>query len=156
MRLTHFSNFALRTLMFAAARTPDLARAQDVADAFGMSRAHTVKCVHQLGQWGYLETVRGRSGGFRLARPARQITIGEVVRLTEDSLELVECFNAATNSCPLMQACRLSRAFKKAMAAFMAELDCLTIADVVSNRGELIALMPELDGTRPAPAAKAV
>lgn len=141
MRLTSFTNYALRTLMVAAMRGDRLVTCQEVADAFGISRAHCVKCVHQLGQWGYLENIRGRSGGFRLARPADTILVGEVVRRTEDSLELVECFNAVTNTCPLMEACRLSRTFKRALAAFLAVLDEVTIADVVANRGELIGLL---------------
>lgn len=144
MRLTAFTNYALRTLMFAACRGDTLTRCHEVADAFGISRTHCTKCVHLLGQWGYLENVRGRGGGFRLARPASEIVIGDVVRRTEDSLELVECFNAETNTCPLMAACRLSRTFKRALAAFLAVLDEVTIADVVANRAELAPLMPEL------------
>ncbi len=154
MRLTSFTNYALRTLMVAAMRGDTLTRCHEVADAFGISRAHCTKCVHQLGQWGFLENVRGRGGGFRLARPAHTITIGEVVRLTEDSLELVECFNARTNTCPLMEACRLSRTFKRALAAFLEVLDGVTLADVVTNKEVLMPLLeanlPEAAG---APAA---
>ena len=93
MRLTAFTNYALRTLMFAALRDGTLSQVDEVARAHGIPRTHVVKCVHQLGRWGFLENVRGRGGGFRLARPAAGITVGEVVRLTEDSLVLVECFD---------------------------------------------------------------
>ncbi|MDJ0683215.1 MAG: Rrf2 family transcriptional regulator [Alphaproteobacteria bacterium] len=141
MKLTMFTNFALRTLMYAAMRGETLSRSQDIADAFGISKTHLTKCIHQLGQWGYLENVRGRTGGFRLSKPASEITVGEIVRRTEDTLELVECFNAETNSCPLMQLCRLSLTFKKALSVFMAELDGITIADVVSNRDALWPLL---------------
>jgi Rrf2 family nitric oxide-sensitive transcriptional repressor len=137
MRLTNYTNYALRTLMVAALRGPELVRVQDVADAFSISRAHLVKCVHQLGAWGYLENVRGRNGGFRLARPAAEITVGEIVRRTEDGFDLVECFNAATNTCALMNCCQLSTSFRKALQEFLAVLDGITIADIVSNRTDL-------------------
>ena len=71
---------------------------QDVAESFGISKAHLVKCVHQLGVWGYLDNVRGRHGGFRLAREASQITVGEIIRKTEDDLDLVECFARNTDT----------------------------------------------------------
>lgn len=137
MRLTTFTSLALRTLMYAALHEGRLCRAQDMADAFGVSKAHLNKCVYQLGQWGYLENVRGRSGGFRLAIPAAKITVGEIVRKTEDTLELVECFNPQANTCPLIEMCRLSRTFKRALARFMDELDGITIADIVINRAAL-------------------
>jgi Rrf2 family nitric oxide-sensitive transcriptional repressor len=137
MHLTQFTNYALRTLMTAALRDPELTRVQDVADGFGVARTHVVKCVHQLGGWGYLDTVRGRHGGFRLARPAGLITVGEVVRRTEDSLCLVECFNPATSTCPVRDVCRLNGGLKRALDAFLAVLDAMTIADIAANGDEL-------------------
>jgi len=137
MHLTQFTNYALRTLMTAGLRGSDLTRVQDVADGFGIARTHVVKCVHQLGAWGFLENVRGRHGGFRLARPANQITVGEVVRRTEDSLCLVECFDPATSTCPVKDVCRLNVGLKQALAAFLAVLDDMTIADIVANDHEL-------------------
>jgi Rrf2 family nitric oxide-sensitive transcriptional repressor len=138
MHLTAFTNYALRTLMFAALRQGSLSQVDEVARAHGIARTHVVKCVHQLGRWGYLENVRGRGGGFRLARPADMISVGEVVRLTEEGLALVECFDPASNSCPLCGACELSRGIQRALAAFMAVLDSMTIADIVGNRAELL------------------
>ncbi len=138
MKLTQYSNYALRSLQFAALRSPGLCRVDDVAAAHGISRAHIVKIVHELGQAGLLETQRGRGGGFRLARPAAEITVGEVLRITEGPFELVECFNAETNSCPLIGICRLSRAIGRAMAAFIAVLDKVTIADIAANRKSLL------------------
>ncbi len=155
MRLTTFTNFALRTLMYAAMRGNSLSRAQDVADAFGISRAHMLKCIHQLGVWGYLENVRGRSGGFRLAKPPEQITVGEVVRRTEDSLDLVECFDPDTNTCPLIQLCALSQTLRRALQAFLAELDQVTIADVTSDRILLWARLHP-DAAQPPSAATAM
>lgn len=145
MRLTSYSNFSLRTLMVAAMRAPKLSTVQQVADAFGISRAHLVKCVHQLGQWGYLENLRGNHGGFRLARPAAEITIGEIVRRTEEGFDLVECFSPETASCPLVGRCRLSTALEKARDVFLEELDAVTIADITTNGGEVLSIL-DLDG----------
>jgi Rrf2 family nitric oxide-sensitive transcriptional repressor len=141
MRITNYTTYAIRTLMFAALNDDRLCQAQEVADAFGISKSHLVKCVHQLGQWGFLHCVRGRNGGFRLAKPAGQIKIGDVVRKTEDTLDLVECFNAETNSCPLISSCLLSRAMQRATAAFIAELDAISIDDVTRNRRALLDLL---------------
>jgi Rrf2 family nitric oxide-sensitive transcriptional repressor len=138
MRLTSYSNYALRILMIAAVRDGELVTVQEVADAFDISKAHLVKCVHQLGVWGYLQNVRGRNGGFRLAREAARITVGEVIRKTEDDLDLVECFNATTNTCPLIEVCRLSRLFKDACRAFLDVLDKVTIADMAENSSDLM------------------
>ena len=146
MRLTAYSNFSLRTLMVAAMRAPRLTTVQEVADAFGISRAHLVKCVHRLGRWGYLENLRGNRGGFRLARPAEAITIGEVVRRTEEGFDLVECFDPVSSTCPLVGRCRLSEALAAARDAFLDELDHVTIADIVGNREEILDLLA-LDGT---------
>ena len=141
MRLTIFTNYALRTLMYAAMKTDGLSTAKEISDAFGISKAHLTKCVHQLGQWGYLENVRGRGGGFRLARPANEITVGEIVRRTEDTLDLVECFNPDLNTCPLRVMCRLNRTFQRALQRFLDELDGVTIADIVTNREALWPLL---------------
>ncbi len=148
MRLTAYTNYALRTLMFAALEAPNLVRVQDVAEAHGISRTHLVKCVHQLGQWGYLVNVRGRGGGFRLARPAEAITIGEIVRRTEEGFDLVECFSPETASCPLVGRCRLSTALEKARDVFLEELDGVTIADITTNGGEVLSIL-DLDGGGP-------
>lgn len=145
MRLTSYSNFSLRTLMVAAMRAPRLSTVQEVAEAFGISRAHLVKCVHQLGHWGYLENVRGNRGGFRLARPATEITLGEVVRRTEEGFDLVECFDPVASTCPLAGRCRLSGALRTARDVFLAELDGVTIADVTTNRDEILAIL-DLEG----------
>jgi Rrf2 family nitric oxide-sensitive transcriptional repressor len=143
MRLTSYSNYALRILMIASMRKGELITVQYVAESFGISKAHLVKCVHQLGVWGYLDNVRGRNGGFRLAKDARLITVGEIIRKTEDDLDLVECFNSETNSCPLIGVCRLSDLFKKACLAFLDVLDGVTIADISENRSEILSALNE-------------
>ena len=138
MKLTSYSNYALRSMQLAALRSPELVRVEDVANIHKLSKPHIVKIVHELGKAGFLETVRGRYGGFRLARPAEEISVGDVVRLTEGPLDVVECFNPETNSCPLIGICKLSKAMMKATDAFMAVLDDLTVADIASNRNQLL------------------
>jgi Rrf2 family nitric oxide-sensitive transcriptional repressor len=136
--LTQYSNFALRTLQLLALRAPDIVTVDDVARAHNISRAHLVKVAYDLGRRGYIETLRGRNGGMRLSRDAEDITVGEVIRWTEAPLELVECFNVETNTCPLQGQCRLSRGIQTALQAFLAVLDDLTIADIAANRGALL------------------
>ncbi|OZB20441.1 MAG: Rrf2 family transcriptional regulator [Rhodobacterales bacterium 34-62-10] len=139
MKLTSYTNYALRTLQMAAIRAPHLVRIDEVAQAHRINRAHLTKIVHQLGQAGYLDTVRGPRGGLRLARPAGEIVVGDVVRLTEGPLDLVECFNATSNTCKLRGACRLSAKLHEATRAFMAVLDDLTVAEIAVNRDDLLA-----------------
>ena len=145
MKLTAYTNYALRSLQLAALKHPELVRVDDVVRVHGLARPHIVKIVHQLGKAGYLETQRGRGGGFRLGRPAEDIVISDVVRLTEGSLDLVECFNPERNTCPLIGICRLSRALQKATRAFMEVLDDLTLADIAANRGELLGRILPLE-----------
>ena len=138
MKLTSYTNYALRSLQLAAVRSPALVRVDDVANIHGLSRPHIVKIVHELGKAGYLETVRGRGGGFRLGRAASDIIVGDVVRLTEGRLDIVECMNPQSNTCVLIGICKLSNAMAKAADAFMRVLDDLTIADIAANRDQLL------------------
>jgi Rrf2 family nitric oxide-sensitive transcriptional repressor len=141
LQLTQYSNFALRILQFLALRAPNIATVDEVARAHRVSKAHLVKVAYDLSQRGYIETVRGRNGGMRLARKAEDITVGEIIRWTEAPLELVECFNPETNTCPLQGHCHLSRGIQRALRAFLSVLDDLTIADISMNRGTLIGLL---------------
>ncbi|MAZ85070.1 MAG: Rrf2 family transcriptional regulator [Hoeflea sp.] len=138
MKLTAYSNYALRSLQLAALNAPDLIRVDDVVRVHGLARPHIVKIVHELGRAGFVKTQRGRGGGFRLARPAEEIGVGDVIRLTEGPLDVVECFNPASNTCPLIGICRLSRGLHEATRAFMAVLDDLTLADISANRDQLL------------------
>lgn len=138
MKLTAYTNYALRTLQLAALRAPKLVRVDDVAQVHGLKKPNIVKAVHELGREGYLATQRGRGGGFQLAMPAAHIRVGDIIRLTEGEMTVVECFDAETNTCPLIGVCTLSRAIQEATRAFMAVLDNLTIADIAANRGELL------------------
>ncbi len=146
MRLTSYTNYALRTLMFAALDAPALVRVQDVADAHGISRTHLVKCVHHLGQWGYLDNVRGRGGGFRLARPADTITVGEIVRRTEEGFAEAPVVPGASPA-----DLRLTLRFEQAQAAFLAVLDRHTIHDITFNESDLRLALGLADVARSAP-----
>ena len=138
MKLTSYTNYALRSLQLAALRAPDLVRVDDVVRIHRLARPHIVKIVYELGKAGYLETRRGRGGGFRLSRPAQEIIVGGIVRLTEGSMDVVECFNPENNTCPLIDICRLSGKIKQATAAFMTVLDDVTIADITANKNDLL------------------
>ena len=146
MRLTAYTNYALRTLMFCALHPGQTVRVEDVSQAYGISRAHLLKAARQLGQLGYLENTRGRSGGIRLGRPPESIVIGEVVRHTEEQDAFVECFNPGTNTCPLIGLCKVSLLFRTAISAFFTELDKVTLADMIANGP---ALLDRLSGTGP-------
>jgi Rrf2 family nitric oxide-sensitive transcriptional repressor len=138
LRLTQYSNFALRTLQFVALRAPEIVTVEEVARAHRISKAHLTKVAYELSRRGYVETIRGRKGGMRLARPAEDITVGEIIRWTEAPLELVECFNPETNRCPLQGLCHLSRGIQRALRAFLSVLDDLTVADIALNRNALL------------------
>lgn len=141
MRLTNFSDYALRVLLFAAARGDELITIEETAKAYGISRAHLMKVANQLTRSGYLKAVRGRSGGLALAKRPSKICLGDVVRATEPDFALVECFSPE-NRCLITPRCRLKGVLKEALGAFMATLDRYTLADLV--------LRPEDFGIRPA------
>lgn len=145
MKLKSYTNYALRVLQLAALKHPELLRVDDVVRIHNLARPHVVKIVHELGQAGYIQTQRGRGGGFRLARAAEDIVIGDVVRLTEGPMDVVECFNPDKNTCPLIGICKLSRALQDATRAFMDVLDGVTLADIASNRDDLLARIAPLE-----------
>lgn len=133
MQLTSFTDYALRVLIYAAVRPESRCRTTDVATAFGISRHHVVKVVNELQHLGYLDTTRGRQGGFALATPPHRIRIGEVVRRTEGTMTLVECFDRETNTCPLARACGLKGVLTEAFDAFLSVLDRYSLADLLAE-----------------------
>ncbi len=137
MKLTAYTNYALRILIYCALREPRLSSVPEIAEAYGISKAHLVKAAHQMVQIGYLTSVRGRSGGIRLAMAPEEIIVGQVVRHTEGDLDLVECFNPDINTCPLMEVCELSQTMKRARDAFLDVLDQKTLADITRNHNAL-------------------
>lgn len=146
MRLTRHTDYALRVLMQVGLNEGELVRISDIADSFGISRNHLTKIVHQLGTRGYLETLQGRRGGIRLARPTSKIVIGEVVRDFEEDFDLVECFNRDRSECRIQPACILKGTLDEALAAFFEVLDGTTLADLLKPRRRLRTLLDIRDG----------
>ena len=134
MQLTRYSDYSLRVLIYLAVAPERLVTIEEIARSYGISKAHLMKVVHQLGLRGYVETVRGRGGGLRLARRPEAIRVGDVVRSTEENMDLVECFDPTSSHCAIEPACRLRSVLREALAAFMAALDRYTLADLVAKR----------------------
>lgn len=130
MRLTSFSDYALRMLMLAASSGERTITIEQTARIFNVSRTHLNKVANTLTRGGYLTAIRGRSGGLRLGRAPESIRIGDVIRLTEPDFALVECL-ATGNQCVLTRCCKLSGMLSEAMGAFLATLDRFTLADIV-------------------------
>ncbi len=147
MRLTTYTDYTFRTLMYLAVNGDRYATIGEIAAAYRISEAHLMKVVHQLGVAEIIETVRGRRGGIRLARPAGSINLGAIVRRTEADLALVACFDNP-GSCVISDGCRLSNVLQEALAAFLAVLDRYTLADLVVPRQPLAALLG-LPGVHP-------
>ncbi len=141
MRMTQFSNFAVRVLMYAALNHDKPSSVPDIARAYGVSYNHLKKAAAELRRLGYIESVRGRVGGVRLTRLPEDINIGAVIRATEGDITLVECFNADQNTCPLTPECELRRALHEALAAFFRVLDGYTLADLLRPGQRLSSLL---------------
>jgi len=137
VRLTLHTDFALRLLMLLALEPDELHTIAEVARRYSISRNHLVKVAQTLIQAGFVESVRGRSGGLRLAKKPAEIVLGAVVRATEDNFALVECFDRKRNCCVVMPACGLRRPLEQAVAAFLSTLDGYTLADAVQNPGRM-------------------
>ena len=133
MRLTRYTDNALRALIYIGLHDAAPSRITDIARRMGMSEDHAAKVIARLAELGFVTTLRGRLGGVKLARPATEINIGEVVRATEDNLNLVECFDAEHNQCPIAPACALAPALDEALTAFLAVLDRYTLAQLTDK-----------------------
>ena len=131
MQLTRFTDFSLRVLIYLGSHPGAQATVAALASEYAISRHHLTRVVHQLGVKGYIETVRGKGGGFRLARPPAGIRIGDVVRDMETGFDLAECFRPGESTCRLMPSCALKSVLAEAGHAFMASLDRYTLADLL-------------------------
>lgn len=129
MQLTSFSDYALRVLLYAHAADGRLVTIEEMAASYQISRAHLMKVVNALTRAGYLKAVRGRTGGLKLAKPAQEIGLGDVVRATEPDFALVECFSTGSQ-CVIQGCCRLPAVLQRALGAFLAELDRHTVASI--------------------------
>jgi Rrf2 family nitric oxide-sensitive transcriptional repressor len=141
MRLTVYTDYALRMLMYLALKEDQLATIAEIAESYDISKNHLMKVAHQLGVAGYVETVRGRGGGLRLAKPIRAIVLGEVVRYTEPDMAIVPCFEPVKAPCAIQPCCVLKRALKKARDAFVEVLDGYTLSDLVQPQARLTSLL---------------
>lgn len=150
MRLTLYTDFSLRILLYLGAKERnELSTIQDISNAYQISKNHLMKVSHELGKAGYIETVRGRGGGIRLAVSPEKINIGEVVRRMEDDFYLVECFNPAGCSCPISPVCGLKGALAKALQAYLQVLHEYTLQDLLINKDDLRAILQQQNQVTP-------
>ena len=172
MRLTNYTDYALRSLIYLAVKPAPqaLANISDIADSYNISKSHLTKIIHQLGQLGYIDSVRGKNGGIRLARAPKDINLGVLIKQFEPDFALVECFattlpndnssqnneatqkglpitlieeskNAASVGCVISPACQLKAVFFEALNAFINVLERYTLADIINNKDELNTLL---------------
>jgi Rrf2 family transcriptional regulator, iron-responsive regulator len=152
MRLTKQTNYAVRILMYCEANRGELSRITDIAKAYGVSELFLFKILQVLNKAGLVETVRGRNGGIKLNRPAKDITLFDVVRVTEDGFSMAECFESGDTDCPLVDSCGLNSALRRALNAFLDVLTEYTIDDLVKARPQINFLLG-LDPIRDQPPA---
>jgi Rrf2 family nitric oxide-sensitive transcriptional repressor len=141
MQLTLYTDYSLRVLIFLRLHDDRKVTISEIADAYGISKNHLMKVVQQLANEGFVDSSRGRGGGLTLARPPAEINLADVVRCMEPSMALVECFDAARNTCPIAPACDLQHILAKAQQAFMATLDEYTLADIGKQQAQLRMLL---------------
>jgi Rrf2 family nitric oxide-sensitive transcriptional repressor len=144
MRLTDYTDYALRVLLYLSVRPAGLSTIQEISDAYGVSKNHLMKIVQQLGELGWVETVRGRNGGLRLADGSNALTIGDIVRRTESDFSIVGCFEEradAEQRCVIQSQCRLRGVLAAARDAFLAELDKHTVGELAGPASELARLL---------------
>jgi len=142
MQLKKYTDYSLRVLIFTGMKKDgELASIKEISEVFGISAHHLGKIVHQLTKLELLETVRGRYGGIRLAKPPKEINVGKLVRLLESEFSLLECFDKGSNHCIITPACTLKHALNRALHAFFQVLDEYTVKDLIDNENELRELM---------------
>ena len=149
MHLTKFSDYALRVLMLAAARDGMRLTIEETAATFGISQAHLKKVVLALSRAGYLTGIKGRTGGYVLARTPDDINLGAVLRVTETDFTMFECIHAGA-ACPIAGPCRLPQVARKAVQGFLAAFDQVTLRDVLlPNSAFQPRGRPEVSGSDP-------
>ncbi|MGH6763932.1 MAG: iron-responsive transcriptional regulator RirA [Phyllobacterium sp.] len=141
MRLTRQTNYAIRILMYCAANEGRLSRISEIASAYSVSELFLFKILQPLVENGFVATVRGRNGGVKLGKPASEITLFDVVRVTEENFAMAECFENDAAECPLIDSCGLNSALRKALGAFFEILAGYTIADLAKERPNMRMLL---------------
>lgn len=142
MRLTNYTDYSLRVLIYLATKHDnELVTIQEIAEVYGVSKNHLMKVVFDLGKLGYLETIRGRYGGIRLLQKPEEISLGQLVRETEEDFNLVECFDHDKNLCVISPVCKLRGVLQEALRAYLNVLDQYTLADLVHNTDALRSLL---------------
>ena len=152
MRLTAFTDYTLRVLMYLALRPGRLATIPEMARAYGISENHLMKVVHKLARDGLIESLRGKGGGVRLMRAPGDIRLGTLVRASEGEAAIVECFSSDVSACQIAPSCRLAGILGEAFEQLYATLDTYTLADLVVNERELVRLFPDAARMAGAPA----
>ena len=140
MKLTLFTDYSMRVLLYLAARPDRLCSIAEVAQAYRISQNHLMKVVNDLARSGYIDSLRGRGGGIRLGKPPEEINIGALIRHTEEGFDLVDC-----PSCVIAPACGMTGVLKEAVFAFLAVLERYSLADLMQNRGDLARLLSPTD-----------
>ena len=133
MRLTMFTDYSLRTLMFLSQNQDRLCTAREIAQSYGISLNHIVKVVHNLAQLGYIKTLKGKGGGIRLSRPPEELNLWELVKALEPDFTVVECFDQQHNTCRVVSACGLKSILHEAMQAFGNTLAQYSVADAIAQ-----------------------
>jgi Rrf2 family nitric oxide-sensitive transcriptional repressor len=141
MKLTAFTDYSLRVLIYLAADPDRRATIGEICRAFDVKENHLTKVVHHLGKCGWVETTRGKGGGLVLAKAPREICIGHVIRDTEGQAAPAECFAAEESSCAIVRCCRLKGVLGEAVKAFYAVLDRYTLADITRNPQQLAGIL---------------
>ncbi len=153
MRLTKFTDYALRVMIYLARHPDGLATIADIAHEYDIPSTHLMKVVHRLAQCGYIVTVRGKGGGMRLARMPDLINVGDLVRHTEDNMDIAECFNNENQTCPMLPECTLKSILMEARKSFLVTLDFYRLSDIMgSSLPPLVAPMQRAHNISP-PAA---
>lgn len=142
MHITRYTDYSLRVLIYLAVQSERLSTIQEIAESYDISKNHLMKIVHQLNRNGYIETVRGKKGGMRLHMAPSDISIGVLVRKTEQDMDIVECFSSK-DACRISPVCGLQSMFGEAMDAFLKTLDQYTLEDVIptAHRPQLLRIL---------------
>jgi len=141
MKLTAFTDYSLRALMFLAVHPDRLCTTKEIAETFQISQNHMVKVAYQLSKLGYVETQKGKNGGMKLSRPPEDLNLGEAIRGLEPDFHLVECFNRKDDNCRISSACQFKSVLFEAQSAFLDVLDGYTLAQITENELDLLGAL---------------